>query len=491
MPRFKTEPFAHQLAEVDEHWSTPHRCLWWEQGTGKTKAIIDTAAALYREGKIDAIFIIAPGGVHDNWILDEIPDHMPDEIPIMTHAFQTKSMRTKRFQTYAPSLLEFEGLAVLAMTFDSIMTQKKKGVKKFKYLGAEYAKAFLTGRKCLFVVDEGSYIKTPGAQVTKRLLSAAKYADYRRLLNGTPVIDSPMHAYSQVKWANPEIWEGIGIHAFQHYKVMFGLWQQQQLGNGRSFPQLLRYCNLKLLKEKMDEVGTRIRKDDVLDIPPKVYQRVYYDLSPTQRKVYTTLERTMEVDLGDDDMLTVDIAIVRDLRLQQITSGFAPTDDGGVDNLVTICAQAPRLKALEGVIERTDGSAIIWAKFKEEKKNIAALLEKMGHSYVVYSSKNRVQAKEDFQSGKARFFIANQSSGAARGITLTKASTVVYYSNTFSLDDRAQSEDRAHRSGQTKSVNYVDIIAKDTVDLKIVETLLKKQETSNEITGDQGKILDE
>ncbi len=490
MKRFKTEPFAHQLAEVDAHWSTPYRCLWWEQGTGKTKAVIDTAAALYRAGKIDAVFIVAPGGVHDNWIRDEIPAHMPDEIPLMTHAYQTKSQCTKRFQTYAPTLLEFEGLAVLAMTFDSIMTQRKRGAK-IKYKGAEYAKAFLTTRRCLFVVDEGSYIKTPGAQVTKRLLAAAKYAEYRRLLNGTPVIDSPMHAYSQVKWADPEIWTSIGINAFQHFKVMFGLWQQQQLGNGRSFPQLLRYCNLKLLKEKMDEAGTRIRKDEVLDLPPKVYQRVYYDLSPTQRKVYTTLERDMEVELGDEGTLTVDIAIVRDLRLQQITSGFAPTDDGGSDNLVTICSDAPRLKALEGIIERTDGSAIIWAKFQEEKRNIAALLKKMGHSYVVYDSKNRVQAKEDFQSGKARFFIANQSSGAARGITLTKASTVVYYSNTFSLDDRAQSEDRAHRSGQTKSVNYVDIIAKDTVDLKIVDTLLKKQQTSNEITGDQGNILDE
>jgi len=490
MPRFKTEPFAHQLAEVDAHWATPYRCLWWEQGTGKTKAIIDTAAALYREGKIDAVFIIAPGGVHDNWIRDEIPTHMPDDIPVMSHAFQTKSMRTKRFQAYAPTLLEFEGMAICAMSFDSIMTQKKRGAK-IKYLGAEYAKAFLTGRKCLFVVDEGSYIKTPGAQVTKRLLAAAKYAEYRRLLNGTPVIDSPMHAYSQVKWADAEIWSSIGIHQFQHYKVMFGLWQQQQMGNGRSFPKLLRFRNLNLLKEKMEEIGSRIRKDDVMDLPPKVYQRIYYDLSPKQRAVYTALEKHMEVDLGDDDMLTVDMAIVRDLRLQQITSGFAPTDDGGAANLVTICDDAPRLKALEGVIERTDGSAIIWAKFKEEKKNIAALLKKMGHSYVVYDSKNRVQAKEDFQSGKVRFFVANQSSGAARGITLTKASTVIYYSNTFSLDDRAQSEDRAHRSGQTKSVNYIDIIAKETVDLKIVETLLRKQDTSDTITGDQGRILDE
>jgi len=490
MPRFKTKPFDHQLKEVDEHWNTPKRCLWWEQGTGKTKAVIDTAAALYRAGKIDAMFIIAPGGVHDNWILDEIPLHMPDDIPVMLHAFQTKKMRTKRFQTYAPSLLEFEGMPILAMSFDSIMTQRKRGAK-IKYLGAEYAKAFLTQRRCLFVVDEGTYIKTPGAQVTKRLMAASRYADYRRLLNGTPVIDSPMHAYSQIKWANPDVWLSIGVNSFAIYKVMFGLWQNQQLAGGRSFPKLLRYRNLKLLGEKMDEVGSRVRKDEVLDLPPKVYQRVYYDLSPRQRKVYDEFQKHLEVDLGNDELLTADMAIVRDLRLQQITSGFAPTDDGGPDNLVTIGPDAPRLKALEGVIERTEGSAIIWAKFKEEKANIAALLDKMGETYTVYSSGNRVKSKEDFQSGKVRFFIANQSSGAARGITLTRATTVIYYSNTFSLDDRAQSEDRAHRSGQTKTVVYIDIIARDTVDLKIVSALRSKQDINNTVTGDSGRILDE
>lgn len=490
MERFKTDPFSHQLHEVDNFWDTPHRCLWWEQGTGKTKAVIDTAAALYRAGKIDAVFVVAPGGVHDNWVRDEIPAHMPDDIPVMTYAFQSKGMRTKRFQNYAPSLLEFDGLAILAMSFDSIMTQRKRGAK-IKYLGAEYAKAFLTKRRCLFVVDEGSYIKTPGAQVTKRLLAAAKHADYRRLLNGTPVIDSPMCAYTQVKWCDPEIWSQIGLHAYAHFKVMFGLWQQIQIQGGRGFPKLLRYRNLDILKERMAMAGSRIRKSDVLDLPPKLYKRVYYDLSSKQRTIYNTLQKTLEVDLGDDDMLTVDMAIVRDLRLQQITSGFAPTDDGGIENLVTICEEAPRLRALEGIVELTDGSAIIWAKFKEEKRNIAALLDKMGETYTVYSSKNRVEAKEDFQSGRVRFFIANQSSGAARGLTMTKAKTVIYYSNTFSLDDRAQSEDRAHRIGQDQAVTYIDIIAKDTIDMKIVDALLAKQDISNTVLGDKGNILDE
>lgn len=483
----KTTPMKHQLLEHETHRDTPLRALWWEQGTGKTKPTIDLAAHLFRQGKIDGVLVIAPGGVEDNWVLDEIPKHLPDDVAAVTRseAFCTSEMHKKRWQDQAHELLEHQGLAILAASYDALMTERKKKHKaEYRYFGAEYIRAFLDKRRCLYVLDEASIIKNAGTKTTIRALASAKHAKYRRLLNGTPVIDNPFHAYTQVQWVDPCAWSRLGISGFGQFKVFFGEWEKKLRKDGREFPSLLRHRNLDVLQRVLAEVGTRVLKADVLDLPPKVYTKVYYDLSKQQRRMYDELKSDFVALFSDGREITAELAIQRLVRLQQVCSGWLPADQDWDEPLREICPEHPRLAALQGVVERAEGQGLIWAKYNVDVERISAMLTTLGHTHVVYGRDNRNEAREDFQAGKVRWFIAKQSSNAARGLTLTAATTVIYYNNNFVLDDRAQSEDRAHRHGQKNTVVYVDIVARKTVDEHILAVLRKKRDLSQIVTGD-------
>jgi SNF2 family DNA or RNA helicase len=130
---------------------------------------------------------------------------------------------------------------------------------------------------------------------------------------------------------------------------------------------------------------------------------------------------------------------------------------------------------------------IIWARFRPELDAIAHRMKKEGLSFVEYrggvSDVDRERAINDFQSGAARFFLGNAQAGST-GLTLTRAETVVYYSNDFTLANRIQSEDRAHRIGQRQPVTYIDLVATGTLDEKIASALQRKADVAAEVLGD-------
>ena len=144
-------------------------------------------------------------------------------------------------------------------------------------------------------------------------------------------------------------------------------------------------------------------------------------------------------------------------------------------------------------LDETEGKAIIWAHYQHDVENIYKILEeKYGPGSVVhYYGKTlpdqRDYAIENFKNNdKVRFFVGTPATGGY-GITLVQANTVIYFSNGYDLEKRMQSEDRAHRIGQKKSVTYVDIIAEDTVDKKIVKSLRKKINIASEVMGEELK----
>ena len=152
------------------------------------------------------------------------------------------------------------------------------------------------------------------------------------------------------------------------------------------------------------------------------------------------------------------------------------------------------MDALLQLLEETDGKVIIWANYREDIKNIVAALKKAygDASTVEYhggvDSTLRQEHIAQFQqkNGPTRYFVGNAQTGGY-GITLTAANTVIYYSNSYDLEKRLQSEDRAHRIGQTGSVTYVDLMAENTIDERIVKALNKKINIANEIMGEDIK----
>lgn len=478
---FKTDPRDHQRAEFDLSRSLEPRCLWWEMGCGKTKPVIDTAAELAAAREIDGLAVLAPGGVAENWIYDELPKHLHDGVADVARSmlWQTKRAGTQWHAREFEELLAHRGFPILAMTYDSLMTDR----------GAVAMKAFLKGGERMYVADEATVFSRPGAKTTKRVLASAEYARWKRVLNGTPVADSPFQAYSQVRFASRHAWrDAYEIANYEDFKHFFGRWVLQRSKDGKKqWPKLIDFRRLAQMHAVMDGIGSRLLKADVLDLPPKSYQQVYYELTPAQQRMYDSLRKQMYAEFPDGAEVTATLAIVQLTRFQQICSGYLPADDE--DDLRRIDEKAhPRLDVLRELLLTVPRKAIIWAKYDIDIDEISQLCRKTKLSYVTYDGRTtpeqRQAAKRRFQEGDAQFFIAKPSA-AGRGLTLTAADVVIYYNNRFGLDERLQSEDRAHRLGQERPVLYYDIVARNTVDEKILDALRNKREIAAMVTGDQ------
>lgn len=479
---FRYEPFAHQMEEWLYSRDLRTRAIFWEQGTGKTKLTIDTAAHLFLRGKIDAVLVLAPNGVHRNWVSDEMPAHCPENIPWEGLVWHSSKAKTKYQQRAEQSVLSHKGLAVLAMTYEGILTDK----------GTAFAKKFFAQRRCLYVLDESARIKTPGAKRTKRILASRKHAEYLRILTGTPVANSPFDIYSQLRFLDPAIWHPLGIRTFAGFKSCFGVfeekWNQSQ---GKAFKQLVTYRNLDALKRVVDEVSSRVTKENVLDIPPKLYTRRTFELTPKQKQYYQQLRDEYLVFLDSGEMLTAPLAITRMLRMQQVTCGYLPSDEG--EGLHEIPGGNPRLSLLMEILEDMPHRCIVWTRFKKDIELIQREFHKRGFRWAHYpgasspeicaESLTRFQKLPQSHDEAADIFLGNPAS-AGEGLTLTEAKTVIYYNNSFKLTDRLQSEDRPHRIGQESQVNYIDILAEGTVDEYITRKLVEKDQTAATITGD-------
>lgn len=488
--QYKTVPFEHQKEAFDLSCDKEFFALLMEQGTGKTKVTIDTAAYLWSQGRIDALLVIAPNGVHRNWIRNEIPIHLPDYVEYKAAWWVSSPKKAER---EALDALWESGhqMRVLCMNVEAFTTAK----------GKDYARKFLNSFKVMMVVDESSRIKTPGAQRTKTITALGKHAAYRRILTGTPVTQSPFDIYAQFKFLDDNILGTTSYYAFKARYAEFldssnRLVQDIARRTGR-IPQIVAtdrngkpvYKNLDELHQLIKGNSFRVLKSECLDLPEKLYQRRYVELNTEQKRIYESFKKNLIAVCGEDVMeITHKLTLL--LRLQQVVCGYFPLDDGFKE----IPGGNPRLDALLEVVEETTGKIIIWSRFVADIERITLELNKIygDGSAVSYYGKmdgdERMFALESFQSGDARFFIGQPHSGGI-GLTLTAATTVVYYSNDFSLETRLQSEDRAHRIGQTKNVTYIDIEAVDTMDSAVINALRSKKNIADLITGDPKEWL--
>lgn len=486
----KTKPYEHQAELFNRTRELEGYALFWEMGCGKTKPVIDTIGERFLAGDINGAVIIAPKNVAPNWVNDELPAHMPDEVMKRAKVFlwDTGKANNKGCQEKLRRFLSTDpdDLAILVMSYPAIMTERKPGAKQGLKKGKEAAKHLLTERECMMVLDESARIKNPDAKTTKRVVAAGRHAKYRRLLTGTPVPNAPFDVYSQLRFLDPDVWKRIGCGTFAAFKTMFGVWVEHvRNDNGQRFKQLVDYQNLEHLHSIVDSMGDRLLKDDVLDLPPKLYKQFRFEMSKQQADLYKKLRDEFLVWLDNGDMITAPLAITRMLRLQQVTSGYVPTDDG--DELVV--DPNPRLALLGEIIEDVPHQCIIWGKFQRDIDLIEKMLLDRGLTCVTYdgrtSQADREERREAFKRGDAQFFVANPSA-AGEGLTLHMAKTVIYYNTTYKLGDRLQSEDRAHRAGMDdKPVQYVDIVAIGTIDVQILRALRTKNNLAAQVTGDR------
>ena len=468
--KFKTKPYKHQLTALEKSWHKETYAYFMEMGTGKTKVLIDNMAMLYDKGKIDGALIIAPKGVVKTWYEQEIPTHLPDHIENVTVLWQPNI--TKKQQEKLESLYEIEtALHILVMNVEAFSTEK----------GMKFASKFLNSHKVLMAIDESTTIKTPTAKRTKNIIKLGNYSKYRRIMTGSPVTKNPLDLYTQCEFLDPYLLNHSSYYAFRNRYAQMKTMHVR----GRSIQVVHAFQNLAELSEKLQGFSYRVLKEDCLDLPPKNWTKRHITLSAEQKKVYDQMKKEALATLNGKVTSTMTV-ITQLMRLQQITCGHFVADDGSTQEI-----KNNRIIELMEVLAETEGKAIIWGHWQKDIQNIVGEIEKIygPGSVVSYYGLTPQDERQDnirrFQDDpECRFMVGTPSTGGY-GITLTAANTVIYYSNGYDLEKRLQSEDRAHRIGQKKNVTYIDIIAEDTVDDKIVKSLRKKINIASEVLGEE------
>jgi SNF2 family DNA or RNA helicase len=302
-------------------------------------------------------------------------------------------------------------------------------------------------------------------------------------MTGSPITKNPLDLYTQCEFLDPYLLNHSSYYSFRNrYAEM-----KTMHVRGRSIQVVYAFQNLAELSDKVKGFSYRVLKEDCLDLPPKNFIKRYVTLTPDQKKVYQQMKKEAIATLNGKVTSTMTV-LTQLMRLHQITCGHFTADDGSTQSV-----ESNRLNELMSVLEETEGKAIIWANYQLSVGEIIQRITKEygKDSYVHYYGLTSQEDRQDFirkfqNDPKCRFLIGTPQTGGY-GITLTQANTVIYYSNGYDLEKRLQSEDRAHRIGQKKTVTYVDLICEDTVDEKIVKALRNKINIASEVMGEELK----
>jgi SNF2 family DNA or RNA helicase len=472
---FKRPPLEHQKRALLLGRDMPYFAYLMDQGTGKTKTILDDAAHNWRQNKIDALLVVAPNSVKMNWVsvdeVDAVALDMAPDVPVIKAVWvsQMSGADRRQWDRFEAQLEARENeLIVLAINYEALIVPRL-----YSFL-AHFCQRFRT----MMALDESTRIKSPGAARTKAANKLRRFCHLARIASGTPIIKSPMAAYSQFSFLDEDILGFGSFYSFRnHFAIMGGF-------EGR---QVINYKNLEELSASIASCSFRVTKDECLDLPPKVYQKRRVTMTDAQVKAYKQMREEMLAETADGT-LTAPIVLTQMLRLQQITGGYM-TDGEKVFEIVPPDKNPKLQEAMDILAESGDQQVIIWCRFRAEIAAMAGLLKKEGISYVEFhggvSERDRIIARSDFQTGKAKVLIGNTDAGGV-GLDLFAASVVIYVSNSFATEQRVQSEDRAHRIGSERhaAITYYDLMVPNTVDVKIVQTLRSDKRISDEVMRD-------
>lgn len=492
---FKTKGFQHQIDCLKKFSDYKGYALLCEMGSGKSWIIINNFAYLALKREVDNLLIFAPNGVQFSWVDNEFKTHMSDQIKYKAFAYNGSLSNKKQLE-----LLKFIADPLIKHKILCVNWQALSNAK-----GVNIIQKFCeNSSKLMLVLDESHNIKDPTTKRFKALEDLQAHAKYKRIMSGTPITNSPFDAFTQFNFLDENI---LNCKSFISFKHRYGVFLpknsplvQSIINRGRAKNVLIPvvkngvplYKDLDKLQALIRPYSFRVLKKDCLDLPNKMYKNEYIELTPTQQKFYKHL-KSDGLALLKDDTVAITNKIVILTKLCQVASNNFLKEDGS--NEIIDAKHNPKLERTIEIIKEcveNKQSVVLWGHFKSELEDLRSALEKENITYVRFyggvSNDERIQAVSDFQSGKASVFLSNVQSGST-GLTLTKANTMIYYSNTFSVSDRVQSEDRIHRIGQKSNVLYINMIAKDTIDEHIIQVLENKIKTASDIMNFSDKEL--
>ena len=495
------EPFTHQELELLEHWEDPYRAIFWEQGTGKTRAVYEWFMMLWQNNKIDAMLIVSPTGVDINWIQmgfhgTEWENSIIPEIwhPYIDYMVVNSTAHGSRQRWNDALLMQTSPRPiVISMTHSALRTP----------WGLKYALDLCTKRNLAVVVDESSVMENTGTVITRNLLKISRRVKYKRILEGTPADEGAFNLYPQMRFLKQTFWNDLGIYNFSDFKNYFAIWEQKKAkrkGKVITYPSLQGWQNLDILREYMKNSVSRVLKKDVLDLPGKRRHKINFEMSPEQKmhyeeiqeELFTVLKQSNE-DYDYEEIVSADTPLVQILRMYQITCGYLPLPNEHVNGDSPFAPEReyhafkenPRYDAAIQFLEKQTEQTIIWAL---QHRDIDLLAGHFGDRAFVCDGRvpneARIARRDRFQAGGRQFIIC-QIQSMARGHTMNRAHEVLYYTWDSRLRQRQQSEDRAHRGLMEHSVRFTDMMCLNSIDEIRLSRLAQKLKAAKEVMGDE------
>lgn len=513
-------PYRHQEIALERYRNAKEIPLFFDPGTGKTRTALLIAEAKFNAGQIDAVLVIAPNGVHKQWAVEEVPKWL-------SHVDTTVQWRKNK------KLFFVEGkLNIVCTNIEQFSTKER-------YL--DYVN-WATSHKTFIILDEATRIKNPKAIRTQRLLyefntvvrrgktilKSEPKTVARAILTGTPVTNGPFDVWPMFEFLRPGYF-GVNWYGFQNRYGMFHAIQVNgrvirilinedawsQIRNCTSFEMAnalygvslstydtIRaqdhyegpFRNVDSLRDKMLEIAMFVRIEDCIDMPDRTYNRKLLDMSAEQSRVYHEMELYF-ITQYKDEKVEAKSKLTAYIRLQQIASGFVSSEqlpesevEDPPPNKITWFDDQPKIDQLLCDVEEitdvegiTNNQVIIVCHFSAEAERIYDALTAEGYKVCLQTGWKKVGSIDGFKRGDYKVMVANIRV-ISMGFNLQEhCNHMIFYSNTFSLEDRIQVEARIYRAGQTHPCIYLDYVMKDTIDMKVYAALKQKKQLADYI----------
>lgn len=454
---FRLPPYKHQWKEFKRHRKDRARALLWQMRSGKTKECIDTACYWFKKGWIDGVLIFAPNGVHQNWTDVELEKHHWETIPFRQVSWSTEAAKNSKWREKFQKSLDSKKLFWFSVNSESIKYAKK-------YIGR-----FCRGRRFLFLVDESDDFGIPKSERTKVARAIAPRAQGVRIMSGTPVENSPLHAWSQYELLERG---ALGYKEYEPFKRHFAEYERARNRN-RHYERLVGYRHLKELRQKMSEWSSVVLREDCDDMPDLIMDRRIICLTEEQHKIYRQLHKQFEIEVGDG-IVNIGINTSRMMKLQQVLSGFI-IDEAQV--IHTIPGGNPKAEAFMQDLDLIRGKLVVWCQFRQDVRFLTKMMADKKIEFAEYhggiSNRDKRIARDRFLHDKRLKVLIGNARAGGRGTDFSSAKDLIWYSHTFDAKVRKQGLERCTKVG-AHDVGVSDYVVPNSVESYILECVEKK-----------------
>jgi hypothetical protein len=481
-------PRRHQVEALSKSRGLREFGFVMDFGTGKSKCPLDEFGELEEAGEVSDLLVFAPAGCYTNWVLDksetqlaEVKKNFSDELYERTALGWWKSGAGVTHKRGLERLLGVRDRPrVLVVNIEAVSSVKA---------ARELCTEFLSPGRGMVVVDESAVIKGHESERTGFVVELGKQARYRRILTGIMTPDSPLDLYSQFEFLS---WRILRQRSFYGFRARYAVTKKiKRLVPDKRRPGEMRelsteivvgYRNEAELSDLIAPYTHRVLKEECLDLPPKVYSTRDVELTAEQARIYRQFKEEAQAQLDSGDWVSSQFPMTKVMKLHQVLCGHVRSEAGD-----EVPVSTNRVKVLLDLLGEHTGKAIVWACYDYDVRHVAeALRREFGEGSVgCFWGGNRSSRVEDERrflgDPECRFMVATPAAGG-RGNTWLTPNMEVYYTNTYNLEHRLNSEDRPHRDGQTQSVAVVDLVSWGTMDEVILKALRAKLDLARVIT---------